>query len=170
MFASIFSLAFFGFLENRISSLIWISDHTLEIDAICIDYLQNIINVAINSSKTDQCGKKNWQIQKILKKNHLPNIELYLKMHSKIKRLLFINLNHRGISRFQACSILKSALRCAWYNPWQYNTHYFIIVAAATALILGKTADQIKQMCRWKSNTFQKYIRLGFYIKYQKHF
>jgi hypothetical protein len=44
------------------------TDHTLEIDAICIDYLQNIINVAINSSKTDQCGKKNWQIQKILKK------------------------------------------------------------------------------------------------------
>jgi hypothetical protein len=33
-----------------------ISDHTLEIDAICIDYLQNIINVAIHSSKTDQCS------------------------------------------------------------------------------------------------------------------
>jgi hypothetical protein len=34
--------------------------------------------------------------------------------------------------------------------------------------MLGKTADQIKQMCRWKSNTSQKYIGLGFYIKYQK--
>jgi hypothetical protein len=31
--------------------------HESSIDAICIDYLQNIINVAINSSKTDQCGK-----------------------------------------------------------------------------------------------------------------
>jgi hypothetical protein len=65
--------------------------------------------------------------------------------------------------QIEACSILKSALRCAWYNPCQYNTHYFIIVAAVTAVMLGKTADQIKQMCRWKSNTFQKYIRLSFY-------
>jgi hypothetical protein len=53
------------------------------------------------------------------------NIELYLKMRSKIKRLLFIHLNHRGVTRFEACSILKSALRCAWYNPCQYNTHIF---------------------------------------------
>ena len=87
---------------------------------------------------------------------------------TKIRRLLCIHLNHRGVTGFQACPILKSALRCAWYNPCQYNTHSFIIVAADTAVMLGKTADQIKQMCRWNSNTFHKYIRLGFF-KYQKH-
>jgi len=27
---------------------------------------------------------------------------------------------------------------------------------------LGKTDDEIKQMGRWQSNTFQTYIRLGF--------
>ena len=108
--------------------------------------------------------KKNFANSKNIEKNICPfqNIELYLKMRSNIKRLLFIHLNHSGVTRFQACSILKSALRCALYNPCQYNTHSFIIVAADTAVMLGKTVDQIKQMCKWKSNTFQKYIRLGF--------
>jgi hypothetical protein len=82
-------------------------------------------------------------------------------MRPKIKGPLFIHLNHRGVTRFQACSILKSPLCCACYNPGQYNTHSFIIGAATTAVTLGKTADQIKQMSRWKCNTFQKYIRLG---------
>jgi hypothetical protein len=35
-----------------------ISDHTLEVDVICIHYMQNIIIVTMNSSKTDQYGKK----------------------------------------------------------------------------------------------------------------
>jgi hypothetical protein len=47
-------LAFWG-IEEVVQS--GISEHTLEVDAICIDYIQHIINVAMNSSKTDQYGK-----------------------------------------------------------------------------------------------------------------
>jgi hypothetical protein len=46
-----------------------IADHNIEVDAICIDYMQNIINVTINSSKTDQYGKnETCKFQRILKK------------------------------------------------------------------------------------------------------
>lgn len=83
-------------------------------------------------------------------------------MRPKIKGPLFIHWNHRGVTRFQVCTILKLALRLAGYLPEQYNTHPFIIGAATTAGHVGKTNDRIKQMGRWKSNTFQKYIRLGF--------
>ena len=104
------------------------------------------------------------KFQRILKKNVYPfqNIELFLKMSPKIKGPLFIHLSHRGVNRFQFCSILKLAMRFAGYNPVQYNTHSFIIRAATTVVMLGKTDDQIKQMGKWKSNTFQKYITLGF--------
>ena len=119
----------------------------------------------MNSSKTDQYGKKETlQISKNIEKKMCPfqNIELFLEMRPKIKRPLFIHLSHIGVNCFQFCSILKSAIRFAGYNPGQYNTHSVIIGAATTAVMLGKTDDQIKQMGRWKSNTFQKYITLGF--------
>jgi hypothetical protein len=35
-----------------------ISDHVLEVEVICIHYMQIKINVTMNSSKTDQYGKK----------------------------------------------------------------------------------------------------------------
>jgi hypothetical protein len=85
-------------------------------------------------------------------------------MRPKIKGPLFIHLNYIVVTRFHICSIIKSALRIAGYNPGQYNTHSFRIGAATTAIMLGKTDDQIKQMGRWKSNTFQTYIRLGFLV------
>jgi hypothetical protein len=53
-------------------------------------------------------------------------------------------------------------MRFAGYNPVLFNTHSFIIGAATTVVMLGKTDDQIKQMGKLKSNTFQKYITLGF--------
>ena len=50
-----------------------ISDHALEVDVICIHYMQNKINVTMNSSKTDQYGKKETlQISKNIEKKNLP--------------------------------------------------------------------------------------------------
>jgi hypothetical protein len=83
-------------------------------------------------------------------------------MRPKIKGPIFIHLSHRGVNRLKLCSILKFVIRFAGYNPVQYNTHSFIIGATITVVMLGKTDDQIKQMGKWKSNTFQKYITLGF--------
>ena len=110
--------------------------------------------------------KKLCKFQRILKKKIFPfqNIKLFFKMRPKIKGPLFIHLNYIVVTRFHICSIIKSALRIAGYNPGQYNIHSFRIRAATTSIMLGKTDYQIKQMGRWKSNTFQTYIRLGFLI------
>lgn len=109
--------------------------------------MQNIINVAINSSKTEQYGKKETlQISKNIEKIICPfqNIELFLRRRPKIKGPLFIYLNHRCVTRFQIWTILISALRFSGYNPDQYNTHSFRLGTAITAVMLGKTDDQIK--------------------------
>jgi hypothetical protein len=50
-----------------------ISDHALEVDVICIHYMQSKINVTMNSSKTDQYGKKETlQISKNIEKKNFP--------------------------------------------------------------------------------------------------
>ena len=88
------------------------------------------------------------KFQRILKENIYPfqNIEIFLKMRPKIKGSLFIHLNHRSVNRFQFYSILKSVICFDGYNPVQYNTHSFIIGAATTVVMLGKTDDQIKEI------------------------
>jgi len=66
--------------------------------------MQNIINV------TYQYGKKETlQISKNIEKIicQFQNIEYFFKMRPKIKGPLVIHLNHRGVTRFQVCSILK---------------------------------------------------------------
>ena len=70
LFASIFHYHYLAVL--RIEKIVQseISDHTLEVDVICIYYMQNIINVTMNSSKTDEYGKKETlQISKNIDRN-----------------------------------------------------------------------------------------------------
>jgi hypothetical protein len=59
-------------------------------------------------------------------------------MCPKIEGPLFIHLNHRSVTRFQVCTILKLALRFAGYHPDQCNAHPFRIGAATTAVMLVK--------------------------------
>jgi hypothetical protein len=68
LFAGIFSLTFFGFL--RIGEVVQsgISDHTLEVDAICIDCMQTINNVTIHQKLISMAKKKLCKFQRILKK------------------------------------------------------------------------------------------------------
>jgi hypothetical protein len=47
-------------------------------------------------------------------------------------------------------SISKHWIIFSRYNPDQYNAHSLRIGATTTAVMLGKTDDQIKQMGRWK--------------------
>ena len=60
LFASMCALQLFGCFENRRNSSF----------VICIHYMQNIINVTMNSSKTDEYGKKDTlQILKNIERN-----------------------------------------------------------------------------------------------------
>ena len=140
----------FGFLRIEEVVQSGISDHTLEVDDI-------LYRLYAKHNQSNNEFIKNWSVwqkinfanfKKYWKKNVYPfqNIELFLKMRPKIKRPLFIHLSQKGVNRFQFCSISKSAIRFAWYNPGQYNTHSFIIGAATTVVMLGKTDDQIKEI------------------------
>lgn len=116
------AILFAGFL--RIGEVVQpgISHHTLVVNVIYLDYIQNIINVTINSPKTSK-------LQRILKK-------LFDHFRRCSKGQLFIHVNHRRVAHFQVCSILISVLQLAWYDPDQYNTHSNRFGAATTAVIL----------------------------------
>ncbi|KAJ1124094.1 hypothetical protein NDU88_002556 [Pleurodeles waltl] len=59
----------------------------------------------------------------------------------------------------QLLAVLRMALRRLGLDPSNYGTHSFRIGAATEARNQGKSDQLIKQLGRWRSGCFQKYVR-----------
>ncbi|KAK6173009.1 hypothetical protein SNE40_016550 [Patella caerulea] len=55
---------------------------------------------------------------------------------------------------------LQYSLKWAGLDSNRYKGHSFRIGGATTALMMGINERTIQQLGRWKSNAFQKYIRI----------
>lgn len=166
LFSSCFSLVFFVFLrvsefaESRMSKR-----HMLQFSDLKIDETNDLINVSLASSKTDQLGLRTnleipkFEIEKICPIQTLKN---YMKIRPKIEGPLFCHLNHKSLTRYQISSMLKSTLRFLNINDQDYNTHSFRIGAATSFFMRGKTENEIKAMGRWKSDVYMKYVRIKY--------
>ena len=89
-------------------------------------------------------------------------LKAYLKFRPNIDGQLFCHLNHKSLTLFQFLAILRSALKFIGLSFDDYNTHSFRIGAAA---MLGKNDNEIKYIGRWKSDSFQRYIKMDCLIK-----
>ena len=63
------------------------------------------------------------------------------------------------LTRASFVQVLKEALVAANIEPEGFTGHSFRIGAATSAADRGMTADHIKQLGRWKSEAYQRYIR-----------
>ena len=164
LFASTFSIAFFGFLRVGEFALSTNSErHMLQIQDVSFDIDRHQIILRLPSSKTDQfAASTNLTIDACSNSAICPVNKLinYLKLRPKVVGALFCHLNRTPLTRFQVSSILKSALNFVHLNANDFNTHSFRIGAATSFAIQGKSDEQIKKLGRWKSSAFNKYIRL----------
>lgn len=75
---------------------------------------------------------------------------------------LFISQNSmRPVSRHFFSKTLKDCLSSLGVNNQRYNTHSFRIGRATDLAIHGAPSHVIKNAGRWRSNAYEKYIRLG---------
>lgn len=72
----------------------------------------------------------------------------------------FSTLDGAPISRTSFTDLLSLAIRHCGLDPSRYKGHRFRIVAATHAAERGFSDAQIRSFGRWKSNAFQKYIRV----------
>lgn len=72
---------------------------------------------------------------------------------------LFIFLG-KPITRRKFSSFLRSAIQFSDLDPNLYKAHSFRIGAATEAASRGTPEQVIRSLGRWKSNAFQKYIRI----------
>ena len=84
----------------------------------------------------------------------------YLKVRGKVPGPLFCSQDGQPVLRSQFTSELNTVLSFCGLNPALYKGHSFRIGAATSAAERGLSDAQIRQLGRWKSNAFHKYIRV----------
>ena len=72
---------------------------------------------------------------------------------------LFVFADGLYLMRQQFASLVTSTLQRAGLDDKWYNTHSFQIGAASTAKDAGISDMHIKMLGRWKSSTYQLYVR-----------
>ena len=68
--------------------------------------------------------------------------------------------NQQGLTRDKLVSHLRVALTKAGINPDLYAGHSFRIGAATVAHMKGIEDSTVMTLGRWKSNAYQRYVRI----------
>ena len=163
LFRAVYSLAFYGFLrvgeltvggKNNSNHVICIEDTKINSDHI---------EIIIKSSKTDQFGQGT--TINISKQNEIENCPVdlltqYLQQRPTYSGPLFCHFDGAPLTRYQFNAILKKCFSMLGIKDGNFKSHSFRIGRATTCAIEGMPDDQIKQLGRWKSDAYLRYIRI----------
>ena len=84
----------------------------------------------------------------------------YLALRGSRPGPLFITHNNSPLTKQFFSTSLSAILTAAGLDHHRYNTHSFRIGAATSAELAGVLELDIKMLGRWRSNTFEHYIRI----------
>lgn len=164
LFMAAFSLAFHGLMRvgeltvgSRSSDAHTISFHDVKIS-------NNILEVFISSSKTDQLGKGMTLFVKPQADRNICPVALmgkYMRDHPLCQGPLFCHFDGNPLTRYQFSALLKKSLSVLGIEQKSYKSHSFRIGMATTCSIEGMSDEQIKHLGRWKSDeAYLRYIRI----------
>lgn len=123
----------------------------------------SIIQITIKQSKGDQF-RKGAQIY-LGRTNHavcpVRALGQYLSRRGGTPGPLFLFPDGKNLTRPAFSAALHKALEELQIDSSQFNTHSFRIGAATFAKQAGMSDSHVKALGRWKSNAYQKYVRLS---------
>lgn len=168
LFASAFTLAFFGFLrvgeftsERKCAP----GYHVIRLNDISLQRngTEEELRLKICTSKTDQAGKSTTLVIVQQENPIICPVRLmkrYLDIrHSSGESQLYVHFDDTRLTRYQFSAVLKKCLSFCEV-PGHFKPHSFRIGAATEAKRLGINDDIIKQWGRWNSSVYLNYIRL----------
>ena len=162
-------MAFFGFL--RVSEFTVPSqygyDHAyhLSLTDVTLDNRRSpkVIQLHIKQSKTDPFREGASIFLPKCHKDICPVHAMvdYLIVRGQQEGPLFLWPDGTMLTRHLFASALRTIMRNLNLSTQLYNTHSFRIGAATSANRAGFTSHQIKALGRWRSDAFQRYIRMS---------
>ena len=99
----------------------------------------------------------------INRRNHFCPVQIildYLSLRGRMPGPLFCLVDGSPVSRALLIDKLSMAIKSCGLDSSRYKGHSFRIGAASFAADAGMSDAQIRALGRWKSNAFQKYIRI----------
>ena len=160
-------VAFFGCLrcgeftvpsQSNYDPTIHLSYHDVLVDSKASP---SMVIIHIKQSKTDTTRKGTHIVLGLTGKEVCPvkAILPYLVCRGSKPGPLFVTADNHYLTQPLFRSKLHSLLAQIGLSADQFNTHSFQIGAATTADAAGLSEVQIKALGRWKSSTYQQYIR-----------
>ena len=166
MFQAAFSLAFYAFARVGEISIRSSTEQDTVIQENDIKFMireSDIISatVVFRFFKHNLAGRPhNIQIDRIVSCFcPITLLQNYLALRGDIKGPLFLLPGGSCLTRYRFDKELKSVLHYCGLDTSLYKGHSFRIGAATLAAELGFSDAKIRQMGRWKSDAFKKYIR-----------
>ena len=122
-----------------------------------------LIQVSIKQSKGDQFRKGAWIY--LGKTGHavcpVRALVQYLSRRGGTPGPLFLFSKGKWLTRHAFSKALDKALEELQMDLSQFNTHSFRIGTATSAKQVGTSDSHVKTLGRWKSDAYQKYVRLS---------
>lgn len=97
-----------------------------------------------------------------MKKCPVKNMHNYLQVRPYIDGQLFCHFDGTPLTSYQFSALLKRALNVLGIDNSQYKSHSFRIGMATTFALEGASKEQIKELGRWSSESYLRYIRLPY--------
>lgn len=164
MFRAVYSLAYFGLF--RVSELVFTTvtpNRALQLDDMHFDDSFQALIIRIRSSKTNQAGPP--VMVRIPRSDHssiccVRLMQAFMRARQAIGGFLFCHANGAPLTRSQFSGVLSKVLNHAGMPSSKYRSHSFRIGRASELAIQGVPDDVIKQLGRWSSGAYKKYLRL----------
>lgn len=163
LFKVAFSLAYFGLL--RVSEMVvcsnFLSNRALAKQDVYIDRSQTV-HIKLRQTKTQQVGRP---VELQISCNN--ETKQFVKLVGDYFRLIptkaVFFLSHQNatpMTRYQFSAVLTMACRHIGLDTKHFRTHSFRIGRATDLALQGLPDETIKQLGRWSSNTYRRYIRM----------
>ncbi|XP_078240222.1 integrase/recombinase xerD homolog [Pogona vitticeps] len=156
-------VAFFGAM--RISELVALSksdDSRSALQRADVRIQNDQIILRIRRSKTDQQGRGG-QVRlgrcSIEKLCPVRAVIQFVQVRGNTGGYFFQHADGTPLTKYQFWKLTDMALERVGVQGMRFGTHSFRIGAASTAAAMGYDAERIKQLGRWSSGCYSKYIR-----------
>lgn len=163
LFMASFSLAFHGFMRVGEITVDCKNKqmHTVKFENIKLCDAR--LEVLLTSSKTDQFGSGTTIVISKQKNKNVCPVQImanFIKVRPPYLGPLFCHFDGSPLTRYQFSALLKRSLSVIGIENNGFKSHSFRIGMATTCALEGISDEQIKEMGRWKSQAFLRYIRI----------
>lgn len=162
LFAAAYSIAFFGALRvGKVVCEVAVGGHTRGLLLSDISVLDTDLQLNISRSKTKLGQGALLRLPVTLQAAPCPvrDVRRFLKLRSPGVGPLLIHQDGSALTRQQFTCVLWKAIAACGLPATEFAAHSFRIGAATTAVHWGLSVHRIKNVGRWKSETYRGHIR-----------